>query len=1663
MKDVNEAPTVTANKTTVYLTDGTIANTTTVAVVEGMDVDENSTFTYSITGGNTNSDFAIDSNTGQITVANTLDRSSTSSYTLTVTVTDNGNLTATIEITVNVTDAANTAPTFADAARSIAENALPGANVGTPVMGMDNENDALTYAIIDGNDGDVFAIDNNGQITVAAGKKLNHEIKGTYILTVTATDAGSGTAVPATVTVTVTDVDEDSENMAPTFANASRTIAENAAAESNVGNPVTAADPENDALTYSIKSGNDAGNFEIDTNGQITVKNSADLDHEATSSYMLTVTATDPEGSGTTVESMVTITVTDLNEAPKIGTIPNNLTVAEDASSGDNVGTSIMITDEDRPAQTLTYALTGANASDFIIEGGQIKVSGTASLDASSKASYSLTLTVTDDGAGRLSDEESITITVTPAGATNQAPTFNEGPSAMRAVAENTTSGNVGTPVAATDNEEDDITYSIKSGNEEDNFDINSRTGQITVKNTASLDYEETEMYMLVLTAADASGSDEITVTINVTNVNDNPPVLTDMQFTISQSDDATGGYELTTLSNADEDGDLLTYKIISGRKKWFAITANKLIINEGFSAVSRDPGLFTVTIEVSDGMSQDTAIITVNVPDADEDSGGNMTPTFTSTGGTSATVLAENVGSGANVRQFTATPNDAGQTVTYSLKGTNADDFSINSMNGQITVGSSGLDFETTSSYSLTVVATDNGTPPAEVESTFSITVNDVNEFSPMFSSGTSADVPENTTTVLTVRADDADGTASIEYSVSGGEDRSLFQIDSDNGQLTFIAAPDYENPGDAGTNNMYEVVVTASDGDNNTTQTITVSVTDVNEAGATNQAPVFDEDSPTRSVAENSGVGTNVGTAVTASDNEDDNITYGIKGTDSNFEINSSSGQITVKRGASLDHEATSSYTLTVTAMDDGSSTTVESMVTITVTDVNEAPTITASTARNFSVAADATASTSVGTPIAATDPDAGQMLDYELSGTGADNFDINNNTGQIAVANSASLSVGRYALTLTVTDNADTPLSSQPVAINITVNAATPTNNAPMFANASRAVAEDAAGRSTVGAPVMGTDPDRDDLTYTITGGNTGDVFAINDNGQITIAAGESLDHENTPVYTLTVRASDGKGGTADATITINVTDVNDEKPVITSRNVARVPENTTAVLTVTATDADGTGEIITYSITGGGDRTKFDIGRTSGDLTFKEAPDFEARGSNLGSNTYYVQVTATDGTNNSSWQGINVIVTNVTERPTLVLASGSSSTVSLPDGTAANTAVAAVEGSHDDATISTYTYSITGGNTNNDFKINNTGAITVAKTLNRSATPNYTLTVTVTDRLNQTASITITVSVTAVDPPSPETVMLPTVSLPDAGTAVDHDGNKVGLLARNATDAADITLTATGGSAELERQKWYVQVKEDRDNIISSVTPNAGAAKLFGDRTLSITGTDKSEATGYGFYEATIQVFFDYGTPDTKDEADREVFEFKVLQPKASGILFVKNSFGGPTIPEGVTITEEDTETNAPKVTIDFPSDAKLPVVIEFLIWSVGLTGEQIDQGIKGAKVSSGSLSDDGFVFYSDELSNNSKELSYDPKYYPYRVFHPTIMKDRFDGTDVLNPRVNELALQKIRNNRFRCIFLPYKGTIDRGHLFVFQNPVEPQGSFHLTFRQKAPEE
>ena len=117
------------------------------------------------------------------------------------------------------------------------------------------------------------------------------------------------------------DADTDA-NTGETAMSAKRSIAENGTPDTttpadnpaNVGMPVEADDPNDDTLTYSL-SGTDAGSFDIaPATGQITAN--MELNKEAKSSHMVKVTATDPDGANASID--VTITVTDVDEAPKI-------------------------------------------------------------------------------------------------------------------------------------------------------------------------------------------------------------------------------------------------------------------------------------------------------------------------------------------------------------------------------------------------------------------------------------------------------------------------------------------------------------------------------------------------------------------------------------------------------------------------------------------------------------------------------------------------------------------------------------------------------------------------------------------------------------------------------------------------------------------------------------------------------------------------------------------------------------------------------------------------------------------------------------------------------------------------------------------------------------------------------------------------------------------------------------------------------------------------------------------------------------------------------------------------------------------------------------------------------------------------------------------------
>src|SRR5947209_1863818 len=131
----------------------------------------------------------------------------------------------------------------------------------------------------------------------------------------------------------------------------------------------------------------------------------------------------------------------------------------------------------------------------------------------------------------------------------------------------------------------------------------------------------------------------------------------------------------------------------------------------------------------------------------------------------------------------------------------------------------------------------------------------------------------------------------------------------------------------------------------------------------------------------------------------------------------------------------------------------------------------------------------------------------------------------------------------------------------------------------------------------------------------------------------------------------RSSDGVNTTPEL-ITVNVTDANDNAPVITTAATQSVAENTTFVAALTSTDADTVGtNPAAFSISGGADAALFDI--VGGNLVFLTAPDFEAHASAANTNSYQVQVTASDGVNTTP-ELITVNVTDANEAPVVTAA-------------------------------------------------------------------------------------------------------------------------------------------------------------------------------------------------------------------------------------------------------------------------------------------------------------------------------------------------------------------------------------------------------------------------
>ena len=345
-------------------------------------------------------------------------------------------------------------------------------------------------------------------------------------------------------------------------------------------------------------------------------------------------------------------------------------------------------------------------------------------------------------------------------------------------------------------------------------------------------------------------------------------------------------------------------------------------------------------------------------------------------------------------------------------------------------------------------------------------------------------------------------------------------------------------------------------------------VFIEDVND-----NAPQFSEDSQTLTINENELSGTTVGT-VSASDADAfaGDHTYSIETENVPFTIESSKRSGTIKTTSVLDYEAKSSYTLTVKVDDGFWMDTIE--VTINVTNdpsddpiPNNPPSFTDGPSTTRSIQENTTSGTNIGSPVSATDDDSGDTLTYSLGGTDAGSFSINSSTGQLSTSTRFDYETkNSYEVTVSVSDGRGST-DSITVTISITNDTSDDTtpNNPPTFVNDG-----DQSTTITENSPVdteiirlSVTDSDDDNLAAILTGNpfEGGDHFKIEisrtepGNYEVVIKSKVILDYETQQSYELTISVSDGNGGSDSVTLTINVTDVDENPPV--QQQVTSVP--------------------------------------------------------------------------------------------------------------------------------------------------------------------------------------------------------------------------------------------------------------------------------------------------------------------------------------------------------------------------------------------------------------------------------------------------------------------------------------------------------------------------
>ena len=645
------------------------------------------------------------------------------SYEVVVTATDPYGLSDHVTLTITVTNVDEPADvSFAAAGGvSVSDNALAVAENFDGTLATFSASDpeqkaGLTYEwSVGGTDGGDFAITGAGVLSFV--NIPDHERpadsggNNVYDITVSALDSDGKTGSIA-LTVTVDPVNEPpaiSGDAAPNIEEGGAVL---------VGT-YRATDPESATIAWQPLAGSDSGRFDFNSsNGRLTFKTAPDFeDPERGGDNVYDVTLSASDGAHT-ITFDVAVSVTN-REEPGMLALPATRPQAE-------ADYSATLSDPDRvQSATWTWERSTSRSGPWAaVSGAADSTTTSVYTPVTTDVGYYLRATAAyTDGHGPNKSLVAVSSSaVVAAPAVNNPPTFEEA-NPTRSIAENArANAPVGERVTATDPDQGN-TVGYEFDPASDLFTIDGATGQIRVKEAASLDHETAPSHTVTVKASDSSNAfDTVQVTITVTDVNEPPDAVADTS-TVSEDGAVTVDVLANDSDPEDERSELLLTVVtapLNGRA-----SVNEPANVGDRRTITYEPhadyhGADTFTYRARDSASpslSNTATVSVQVDPV------NDPPTFASP--TTTRSVSESAEAGDNVgAPVTATDIDENDTLTYSLSGPDAFSFVIDAA-GQIAVGT-GVTFDasTTSEYAVTVEARDRADASATIDVTVAVTV---------------------------------------------------------------------------------------------------------------------------------------------------------------------------------------------------------------------------------------------------------------------------------------------------------------------------------------------------------------------------------------------------------------------------------------------------------------------------------------------------------------------------------------------------------------------------------------------------------------------------------------------------------------------------------------------------------------------------------------------------------------------------------------------------------------------------------------------------------------------------------------------------------------------------------------------------------------------------